>query len=82
MVRDGFIIRLSRGMAPKRTGVDLGEGTILGVGPELNANITIYKDHFATTSPHIGNVRNPGTFDYLKETIDTLGGSLVRSSMT
>ena len=73
VVRDGFIIRLSRGMAPKRTGVDLGEGTILGVGPELNANITIYKDHFATTSPHIGNVRNPGTFDYLRETIDTLG---------
>jgi hydrogenase maturation protein HypF len=59
-------------MAPKRTGIDLGERTILGVGPELNSNITIYKDHFATTSPHVGNVRNPGTFDYLKETIDTL----------
>jgi hydrogenase maturation protein HypF len=72
VVRDGFIIRLSRGMAPKRTAVDLGERTILGVGPELNSNITIYKDHFATTSPHVGNVRNPGTFDYLKETIDTL----------
>jgi hydrogenase maturation protein HypF len=71
VVRDGFIIRLSRGMAPKRTGVDLGERTILGVGPELNSNITIYKDHFATTSPHVGNVRNPGTFEYLRETIDT-----------
>jgi hydrogenase maturation protein HypF len=73
VVRDGFIIRLSRGMAPKRTGVDLGERTILGVGPELNSNITIYKDHFTITSPHVGNVRNPGTFDYLKESIDTLG---------
>jgi hydrogenase maturation protein HypF len=72
VVRDGFIIRLSRGMAPKRTGIDLGERSILGVGPELNSNITVYKDHFATTSPHVGNVRNPGTFDYLKETIDTL----------
>ncbi len=72
VVRDGFIIRLSRGMAPKRTAVDLGERTILGVGPELNSNITLYKDRFATTSPHVGNVRNPGTFDYLKETIDTL----------
>jgi hydrogenase maturation protein HypF len=73
VVRDGFIIRLSRGMAPKRTLVDLGERSILGVGPELNSNITIYKDHFATTSPHVGNVRNPGTFDYLKETISSLG---------
>lgn len=71
VVRDGFIIRLSRGMAPKRTGIDLGERTILGVGPELNSNITIYKDHFAITSPHVGNVRNPGTFEYLKETVHT-----------
>jgi hydrogenase maturation protein HypF len=73
VVRDGFIIRLSRGMAPRRARLPLGEKTILAVGPELNSNITIYKDTVATTSPHVGNVRNPGTFDYLKETISTLG---------
>ncbi|MDD1709628.1 MAG: carbamoyltransferase HypF [Methanoregulaceae archaeon] len=72
VIRDGFIIRLSRGMAPKRMRLSLGEKTILGVGPELNSNITIYKDNFATTSPHVGNVRNPGTFAYLKETVSTL----------
>ena len=76
VVRDGFIIRLSRGMAPRRTRLPLGERTILAVGPELNSNITIYKDDIATTSPHIGNVRNPGTYEYLKETISTMGSLL------
>lgn len=71
VVRNGFIIRLSRGYAPKRTRINLGNQCILGVGPELNANITVYRDGFTTTSPHIGNVRNPQTFGYLKETIKT-----------
>ena len=43
VVRNGYIIRLSRGIAPKRTAIDLGRHCILGVGPELNANATIYK---------------------------------------
>jgi hydrogenase maturation protein HypF len=76
VVRDGFIIRLSRGMAPKRIAVDLGKSCILAVGPELNSNISIYKDGFCVTSPHIGNVRNPRTFDYLKETVEKLGALL------
>jgi hydrogenase maturation protein HypF len=73
VVRDGHIIRLSRGIAPKRTRIDLGHGTVLGVGPELNANATIYKDGFTVTSPHVGNVRNPQTFSYLQETVTNLG---------
>ncbi len=72
VVRDGHIIRLSRGIAPKRTKIDLGDLTILGVGPELNSNATIYKAGFTVTSPHIGNVRNPQTFGYLQETIENL----------
>ncbi len=59
VVRSGYIIRLSRGIAPKRTAADLGDRCILGVGPELNSNVTIYSQGFCTTSPHIGNVRNP-----------------------
>ena len=47
VMRDGYIIRLSRGIAPKRTAIDLGNHCILGVGPELNANATIYKNGFA-----------------------------------
>ncbi|MCG7854471.1 MAG: Sua5/YciO/YrdC/YwlC family protein, partial [Methanoregulaceae archaeon] len=70
VVRDGYIIRLSRGMAPKRVAVDLGPSAILAVGPELNSNATMYRDGFCTTSPHVGNVRNPRTFEYLKETIE------------
>ena len=73
VVREGHIIRLSRGIAPKRTKIDLGNKTILGVGPELNSNTTIYKNGFTVTSPHVGNVRNPQTFGYLKETVENLG---------
>ena len=72
VIRDGYIIRLSRGIAPKRTAIDLGTQCILGVGPELNANATIYKKGFAVTSPHVGNVRNPATLDYLEETVRKL----------
>lgn len=74
VVRDGYIIRLSRGLAPKREAIDLGKGCILGVGPELNANISIYKGGFCITSPHVGNVRNPQTLAYLQETAERLGG--------
>lgn len=72
VVRDGYLIRLSRGLAPLRTAMDLGPAQILGVGPELNANATIYKDGFLVTSPHIGNIRNPPTVAYLEETITKL----------
>ena len=73
VVRDGYIIRLSRGRAPKRAAIDLGDACILGVGPELNANISIYRDGFCITSPHVGNVRNPRTLAYLQETVERLG---------
>ena len=73
VMRNGYIIRLSRGIAPKRTRIGLGDQCILGVGPELNSNTSIYKDGFCTTSPHVGNVRNPQTFAYLQETVERLG---------
>lgn len=76
VVRDGHIIRLSRGIAPKRSPIDLGTHCILGVGPELNSNITMYRGGFCITSPHVGNVRNPRTFEYLKETIERFGALL------
>lgn len=72
VIRNGYIIRLSRGFAPKRTKIFLGEKAILGTGPELNSTVTLYTHGFCITSPHIGNVRNPGTYGYLKETIACL----------
>ena len=72
VIRKGCIIRLSRGFAPKRTKVSLGEHAILGTGPELNATVTLYSHGFCVTSPHVGNVRNPGTYGYLQETIACL----------
>ena len=73
VVRGSHLIRLSRGYAPLRTAVDLGPACILGVGPELSANATIYRDGHAVSSPHVGNVRNPETLAYLVETIEKLG---------
>ena len=73
VVRDGHLIRLSRGYAPLRTPVDLGDRCLLGVGPELSSNATIYREGHAVTSPHVGNVRNPETLAYLVETIEKLG---------
>ncbi|MDE4908047.1 carbamoyltransferase HypF [Methanogenium marinum] len=70
VVRDGKILRLSRGLAPKRERRDLGNACILGIGPELNANISIYKEGYCITSPHVGNVRNPATLAYLQETVE------------
>ena len=72
VIRDSYIIRLSRGIAPMRTAIDLGKHCILGVGPELNANATLYRNGFTVTSPHVGNVRNPATLDYLQETVMNL----------
>ncbi|MCQ1538527.1 carbamoyltransferase HypF [Methanocalculus taiwanensis] len=74
VIRDGLIIRLSRGIAPKRTRIDLGTRAILAVGPELNANASIYNNGFCITSPHIGNIRNPSTVRYLDETVERLRG--------
>ena len=70
VVRDGKILRLSRGLAPKRQRRDLGNACILGTGPEINANISIYREGYCITSPHVGNVRNPATLAYLKETVE------------
>ncbi|MGC9436097.1 MAG: carbamoyltransferase HypF [Methanomicrobiales archaeon] len=72
VIRDGYIIRLSRGLAPMRTAIDLGRQTILGVGPEMNANVTCYQHGFAITSPHVGHVRNPATLAYLEETVERI----------
>ena len=72
VVRDGYLIRMSRGFAPLRTKMNLGNRQILGVGPELNANASVYKGGFLITSPHIGNIRNPPTVAYLEETIEKL----------
>ncbi|HJJ43392.1 MAG TPA: carbamoyltransferase HypF [Methanocorpusculum sp.] len=74
VVRDGYRIRMSRGLAPHRTRMDLGNRQILGVGPELNTNTTIYTGGFLITSPHVGNIRNPPTVAYLEETIEKLTG--------
>lgn len=74
VVRDGYIIRLSRGLAPKRAAIELGDACILGVGPELNANVSVYRNGFCITSPHVGNVRNPQTLAYLQETAEKIGG--------
>jgi hydrogenase maturation protein HypF len=72
VLRDGFLIRLSRGYAPRRTCIDLGEKDVLAVGPELNSNATLYRNGVCITTPHVGHVRNPPTLSYLKETVQKI----------
>ena len=49
-----------------------GTDAFSGYGPELNANATLYRNGFSVTSPHVGNVRNPATLEYLEETVRNL----------
>ena len=72
VVREGYIIRLSRGYAPKRVSINLGKDCILGTGPELYTTVSIYKNGFCCTSPHIGNIKNPQTLEYLEDTVGNL----------
>ena len=67
--RDGYLIRLSRGVAPTCKSIELGSRSIVGVGPELNSNASVYTGKYIVTTPHVGNVRNPQTLGYLEDTI-------------
>lgn len=72
VIREGYLIRLSRGYAPKRAKTDCKDICILGTGPELYSNISILKDGFVFTSPHIGNIKNPSTLEYLEGTVENM----------
>lgn len=69
--KNQILIRRSRGYAPEpirlKTSVDK---CILGVGAELNVNSCILLGDKAFISPHIGNVENLETFEFLKKTIN------------
>jgi hydrogenase maturation protein HypF len=70
-----FFTRMARGYAP--TSFVMKECTpksILAMGPELNSSISIYKDNLCYVSHHLGNINNPLSLEFLRETVDRLLG--------
>lgn len=65
-------LRRSRGQAPRPLLLS-GEGpAVLGVGAELKNTVCFLKDAAAFISPHIGDLKNVGTYGVFRETIGHL----------
>ncbi|MFP4367540.1 MAG: carbamoyltransferase HypF, partial [Bacteroidales bacterium] len=67
------IIRRSRGYAPSPVKVDFNCEGILGTGAELTGTFAIGKDREAILSQHIGDLKNPGTWDFYEESLKRFG---------
>lgn len=70
-----IMIRRSRGFVPQS--IDLGkdpEMHMLAVGPELKNTIAIAKDRWAIVSEHIGDLKEPASYDRFIGIIDKLCG--------
>ncbi len=65
-------IRRSRGYTPQRFPIDLGDETILALGPETGVTFALYGDGAITLSQHIGSVNNLESLGFLREAIDHL----------
>ncbi|MCD1294715.1 carbamoyltransferase HypF [Methanocella sp. CWC-04] len=76
-VNDGrmFFARMARGYAPTSFVMkEKAPKSILAMGPELNSTISIYKDDLCYVSHHLGNINNPLSLEFLRETVDRLLG--------
>ena len=68
------VIRRSRGYAPAPLALNLRCPQILACGAELKNTVCLAKDKNAFLSQHIGDLENPGAFDFFRSTIDHLRG--------
>jgi len=66
------LIRRSRGFVPRPIPIDLGDESILALGPETGVTAAIYRGAAVTVSQHIGSVDNVETFEFLREAVDHL----------
>jgi hydrogenase maturation protein HypF len=64
------IIRRSRGYVPRPVYLKRNVEGILALGAEQKNSICIGKDDQAIMSQYIGDLKNPLTYDFFKETID------------
>ncbi len=78
-----LFIRRSRGFTPDRLAIDLGEGTILAVGPETGVAAALYASGAVTLTQFIGSVSQIDTFGFLKQATEhlrsLLGAALPRT---
>lgn len=68
------VIRRSRGYAPAPLALNFRCPQILACGAELKNTVCLTKDENAFLSQHIGDLENPGAFDFFRSTIDHLRG--------
>jgi hydrogenase maturation protein HypF len=64
------IIRRSRGFVPRPVDLNCNAEGILAFGAEQKNSFCIGKGSQALMSQYIGDLKNPATFDFFKETID------------
>ena len=65
-------LRRSRGFVPQGMDRDLGDETILALGPESDLTFALYSGGRITPSQHIGTVDDLETLTFLREAIDHL----------
>jgi hydrogenase maturation protein HypF len=64
-----FIIRRSRGYAPRPIILKKAAKSVLAVGGQLKSSICLTKDNLAFVSQHIGDLENLETLSYFEHTI-------------
>ena len=67
-----YLLRRSRGYAPRPVLLKHALPDVLAVGPHLKATICIVKGGMAYLSPHIGDLETPLARDFLHETIERM----------
>lgn len=65
-------IRRSRGYAPSPIPLDMDSSSILALGAELDNTIALYEDGNCYISQYLGDIDDPRTFSYLKNSIEHL----------
>ena len=64
------LLRRSRGYVPEPIAIDLGQETIVALGPESDVTFALYSNGTATLSQHIGCVDNLETLAFLRDALD------------
>jgi hydrogenase maturation protein HypF len=67
-----FLLRRSRGYAPKPVALKKIYPEVLALGPQLKGTVCILKGNFAFLSPHIGDMETPEARDFFHENIDLM----------
>ena len=67
-----FLLRRSRGYAPKPIHLGKSYPEVLALGPQLKGTVSILKRNFAFLSPHIGDMETPEARDFLQESLSLM----------